>query len=106
MSYCRFAWDNSDVYVYEGERGFECCGCKLHNSFRSNSELGMIVHLVEHLIAGHTVPEYAFTRLLGDYYSKVKKKPLPKFQIKAQKMYAQALAIMEKEKKRRGKCIS
>lgn len=26
MSYCRFASDGSDVYVFESDYGIECCG--------------------------------------------------------------------------------
>ena len=30
MSYCRFAWDGSDVYVFgSGDGVIECCGCSL-----------------------------------------------------------------------------
>lgn len=33
MSYCRFGWDGSDVYVYADYRGqFCCCACSLNPS--------------------------------------------------------------------------
>lgn len=76
MSYCRFAWDNSDVYVYESESGLECAGCKLTSDFggftANEGDLGdvdrtlnpasfmkMIVHLRMHRAMGHVVPMYA-----------------------------------------------
>lgn len=101
MSYCRFAWDNSDVYVYEGSYGFECCGCKMLPSFTCDTELEMIEHLIKHLEIGHTVPQYAFTGLLDEYYSKVEKKPLPAFQVKLQKMYLKVLKPKEEKCQRK-----
>jgi|GEM_PF-1786803 len=66
MSYCRFWWDGSDVYVFESERGIECCGCKLPDhppGFTVQTPEEMIEHLMEHRAAGHTVPEYALEEL-------------------------------------------
>lgn len=67
MSYCRFAWDGSDCYVYESDRGFECCGC----AFGKDTPVlqtpeAMIVHLAIHRRAGHFVPEYAITGLWAE----------------------------------------
>ena len=65
MSYCRFAWDNSDVYVFGNAEGYiECCGCKLSDSreFQCKRAADMIVHLQEHRKAGHCVPQYALDR--------------------------------------------
>jgi hypothetical protein len=66
MSYCRFAWDNSDVYVFGiGNNEFQCCGCLLqeHSSFYCNGQEAMIKHLLEHRKAGHVVPQHAIDRL-------------------------------------------
>lgn len=87
MSYARFGWDGSDVYVFTTSNGIECCGCLLQERhwvenpkirpfggyfenvgvevetiFRSND--GMVGHLLRHRRAGHTVPQYAIDRLL------------------------------------------
>lgn len=85
MSYARFGWDGSDVYVFTSSQGIECCACVLQKYrwqnnpgsilggylkevppiipkiFRSNAE--MITHLGLHRAAGHTVPQHAFDRL-------------------------------------------
>lgn len=55
MSYCRFAWGGSDVYVFESDRGIECCGCNLDGSFVADTPEAMIAHLVQHKRAGHFV---------------------------------------------------
>ena len=67
MSYCRFAWDGSDVYVYESEEGIECCGCRL-NAYGTTTDTPeeMIMHLAEHKKAGHFVPFYAIEGLWHD----------------------------------------
>lgn len=66
MSYVRFAWDGSDVYVYESASGIVCCGCKLHQTFLAQDPLQMIAHLAEHRAAGHFVPAYAIVNLWED----------------------------------------
>ncbi len=67
MSFCRFAWNGSDVYVYESDRGFECCGCKLsEESFVCDTQDEMISHLAGHKRAGHFVPFYAIESLWED----------------------------------------
>lgn len=91
VSYCRFAWDNSDVYVYESAQGIECCGCRLSKNWFVGTDVEMIAHLTEHLIAGHTVPKYAFDRLLEEIYAKFKKQRMPKWQVKYHKMFQQAV---------------
>lgn len=66
MSYCRFWWDDSDVYVYESDRGIECCGCKLPEyarGYTADDPEEMIAHLLLHRERGHTVPEYALETL-------------------------------------------
>ena len=45
MSYCRFGWGGSDVYVFESEAGLECCGCKLSTNFTTSEPEQMIAHL-------------------------------------------------------------
>ena len=59
MSYCRFAWDGSDVYVFESSQGIECCGCRLGETFVTSMPEEMIQHLAQHRRAGHYVPDYA-----------------------------------------------
>ena len=66
MSYCRFAWDGSDVYVFESERGIECCGCRFNEDFVTDEPEQMIAHLARHRRAGHFVPEHAITGLWAD----------------------------------------
>jgi hypothetical protein len=74
MSYCRFGWDGSDVYVFEtGVGQYECCGCRLlFTSDRAdedptqNTPRGMVKHLRRHRRAGHVVPQYAIDRLMCD----------------------------------------
>ena len=65
MSYCRFAWGGSDVYVYEGDSGITCCGCSLTGCTTTEPEV-MIAHLALHRRAGHVVPEHAITGLWND----------------------------------------
>lgn len=61
MSYARFGWDGSDVYVYESDRGWECCGCISHEqtfgSFTTTDLDAFFAHLDEHRRAGHHVPD-------------------------------------------------
>jgi hypothetical protein len=66
MSYCRFAWDGSDVYVFESARGLECCGCRLQQDFVTDEPEDMIVHLAQHRRAGHFVPIHAIEGLWCD----------------------------------------
>ena len=65
MSYCRFAWDGSDVYVFGNQDDmFECCGCSLKGGiFTCKTEKEMITHLLEHRKKGHCVPQEAIDRL-------------------------------------------
>lgn len=63
MSYCRFAWDGSDVYVYRGDEGLVCCGCFLKKHFSCETEEEMILHLGDHRRKENFVPEYAITSL-------------------------------------------
>jgi hypothetical protein len=70
MSYCRFAWGGSDVYVYDSVGGFlTCCGCKLldggfdvgYDGEEPDREalLAMVYHLRWHRANGHVVPLHA-----------------------------------------------
>lgn len=65
MSYCRFWWDQSQVYVYADFSGhITCCSCALsEGDFRAAGPEAMIQHLMEHRAAGHHVPDYALERL-------------------------------------------
>ena len=67
MSYCRFAWNGSDVYVFDHvDGGIECCGCRFGDTTRFGTPEEAITHLGLHRRAGHFVPEYAITRLWAD----------------------------------------
>lgn len=89
MSYARFGWEGSDVYVYEtSDDMIECCGCRLietrlcpecvagdcANPYcfgfeftepfpRLPTAAAMIGHLREHQSAGDHVPEATFREL-------------------------------------------
>lgn len=57
MSYARFGWDDSDVYVYLDVGGYlRCCGCPLEDDARFLTTAGMLAHLDQHEAAGHVVP--------------------------------------------------
>ncbi len=89
MSYARFGWDNSDVYVFRSRDGIECCGCILQErrwvdddtypiirgyfqavgtpiktTFTDTAEAA--AHLSDHIKAGHTVPSYVVPDMLAD----------------------------------------
>jgi hypothetical protein len=75
MSYARFGWDNSDVYVYMSVSGFlECCGCLLvplkdefdAPVFYGRSTQEMIDHLKRHEEAGENVPQDIYESLWED----------------------------------------
>lgn len=66
MSYCRFAWGGSDVYVFPSSQGIECCGCKLGKDFVTSEPEAMIDHLAKHRRAGHFVPPEAILALWED----------------------------------------
>jgi hypothetical protein len=63
MSYCRFAWDGSNVYVVLTDAGYTCY-CKEHPVYDTPEE--MIAHLGEHRRGGDFVPEYAIRSLWDD----------------------------------------
>ena len=89
MSYARFGWDGSDVYLFVASEGLECCGCLLQKRewiddderaifkgymkavgeivphvFKTTDE--MITHLQKHTDAGHCVPDDVVPALLED----------------------------------------
>ena len=67
MSYSRFGWDGSDVYVFLSVGGhLECCGCLLSDEWSYATTDEMIAHLEEHRAAGHHVPEDCIEDLLAD----------------------------------------
>lgn len=67
MSYCRFGWNGSDVYVYESERGLTCCGCRLvDGGFDCATTVEMIAHLAAHRAAGQFVPAHAIESLWAE----------------------------------------
>jgi hypothetical protein len=79
MSYARFGWDSSDVYVFQSV-GFsdhpngwlECCACGLGNDetwgrmFRAFSTQEMLDHLQAHRDVGDSVPQDCIDGLLED----------------------------------------
>jgi len=72
MSYARFGWDNSDVYVFLHVGGFiECCACVLAHEdwepFHAGDTQTMVNHLKKHEISGHVVPPSVYERLWEDH---------------------------------------
>lgn len=77
MSYARFGWEGSDVYVFEHAGGFiQCCACFLNEiedgeyfpdsaNFKTPREA--LVHLDAHVAAGHCVPADTFERMREEY---------------------------------------
>jgi hypothetical protein len=67
MSYCRFGWDGSDVYVFgNSDDELECCACTLRGKlgrFTCKKEEDMIKHLLKHRKKGDCVPQEAIDRL-------------------------------------------
>ena len=69
MSYARFGWDNSSVYVFPSGDGLECCGCSLISPigrFCTRSIDAMAAHLDAHRAAGHTVPTSVMPEIRAD----------------------------------------
>jgi len=103
VSYCRFAWNGSDVYVYEHcDGGFECCGCKLHpkGPWRYDTLEDMIYHLAQHKKAGHFVPFYAIKGLWFDIEGPNKSvHPEPKLLTDTRRKMKQIMKEIRKKKK-------
>lgn len=69
MSYSRFGWDNSDVYIFEHVGGgIECCGCPLPEDAQTQfTDLAQLEeHLGAHEAVGHTVPAGVRTGIYAD----------------------------------------
>jgi hypothetical protein len=70
MSYARFGWGGSDIYVFMSVNGWlECCGCPLLEwpaSYQALSTDDMVRHLDEHTRAGHKVPADVIPALRAD----------------------------------------
>jgi hypothetical protein len=67
MSYARWGWEGSDVYVFgagsDAEELLVCMHMDGVGDFSCKTEAEMIAHLLWHRDQGQTVPEYAFERL-------------------------------------------
>jgi len=74
MSYARFGWDNSDVYVYYTSIGQKdlliCAACyfgdDLEPSYLAESTVEMLDHLKAHEKAAQIVPPSTYDSLLTD----------------------------------------
>ena len=68
MSYARFGWDGSDVYVYLCMGGYyECCGCAFGtDEWRHADTDAILAHLRKHQEAGHHVPADTFEEIERD----------------------------------------
>ncbi len=68
MSYCRHNDTDSNVYVFpDVAGGYACCMCWLvDGEYHADTAGQMVVHLRDHLRAGHAVPERAFEALEQD----------------------------------------
>ena len=74
MAYSRF-WD-SDIYIYPHVDGhIECAGCFLniptdeYNLFKSEHILDdetLLMHILQHRISGHNIPEGLEAEILSD----------------------------------------
>jgi hypothetical protein len=84
MSYARFKKDESDVYIFGGEKELICCGCSLlpigelvydrwfedwvpEGTFYTTPKYSeMIEHVKQHISKGDKVPEDTIPHLLRD----------------------------------------
>lgn len=94
MSYARFGWDGSSVYVFatmkDGLEVIECCACSLvepekldkpftdmfgitheyaGSFFFADTRQEMIDHLIDHEAAGDTVTEDTYAELIAEIKS-------------------------------------
>ena len=84
MSYARFAFDNSDVYVYYSKIGQKdvliCAACyfgdDLEPSYVAESTLEMLEHLKAHERAGQNVPPATYDSLIADDLTNFPNNPL------------------------------
>ena len=67
MSYIRWGYEGSSVYVYLDCGGFLLCtGCGEGLGFKAYQTADMIGHLKQHQVKGDIVPQSAFDSLLRD----------------------------------------
>lgn len=71
MSFSRFGWDDSDVYVFEHVGGFiQCCGCQFaekdYESYDAKTPRDMLSHLERHAKDGDNVNK-AVSRITEEY---------------------------------------
>jgi hypothetical protein len=74
MAYSRF-WD-SDIYIYPSVDGhIECAGCFLNiapnkytifKSERIHDDETLLMHILQHRISGHNIPDGLETEILRD----------------------------------------
>jgi len=60
MSYCRFGWDGSDLYMFEHVGRFICCSACLFDDpwiVELHSLGDALEHVHKHRVAGHNVPD-------------------------------------------------
>lgn len=76
MSYARFGWDGSDVYIYEHVGGFiECCGCSItepdgHEDFgffHAQTAREILTHIDKHIAQGDHVPDDCISRIKKEH---------------------------------------
>lgn len=71
MSYARFGWDGSSVYLFEHVGGgLECCACSIDRSqvsVRFRDVVEFLRHLDAHEEAGDTVPDTVVPDVLAHY---------------------------------------
>ena len=68
MSYCR-ASNQSDVYIHPRTHGtIVCVGCSLDadENVGFATREAALMHLIDHRVAGHKVPNQAFRKLLEE----------------------------------------
>lgn len=57
MAFSRFGYDDSDVYTFPNQWGYECCGCcRKGHGFTTPSMRRFLIHLWRHRIMGDKVP--------------------------------------------------
>lgn len=66
MSYSRFGWDESDVYVFMSSDSLCCSGCIMGDQWDYYSTQTMVDHLEEHIKQGHSVPHTIIPELWFD----------------------------------------
>jgi hypothetical protein len=76
VSYARFGWDGSDVYVFKSVGNaqhpggwLECCSCSfaaLTSTYQAFRTADMVRHLRQHMAAGQHVPADVIPELEAD----------------------------------------